>query len=610
MPILNSDPLRYVLLYGKTNKQWCDFANAPVGDDDIIYPENSWAVWWEIGFFYAPNTLIFIFNFLIYGRIIMRIRSNAVQLEQRKKIESGNIGREDWAKHGTPPTRKRGNSVISSAKPVKYYSSLKQSESSDSVGLLAEASPSEELPMEPFHFRLSHITIEDIEEYGKFLQSQSRTAAYYVRVISLLTFQIGAFILNWVIWIAARLVWEFAYCSDDPEQSKTHGLFIFILIILQCTGPRLECVLLSIIFGIAENTVSPNTLRDVLSDMTCLRYFKEYCAALEESDLLLYFWFDVMRAKVALKKKIETMKESQSRSLSGETSPQTSTDIEFYGQKIRQYVREISTYYMSETGPLSLNRFQVFSNRERNAIRTFVLQARFRNIDRALEHSDDEDDEEIEEDELEREDSANDSESSETDSLNIDSDTITQSSGSETQYRRLWRSKYKQEARRLEEERKLVRLLGKSQLAAYRKLEQKMAPFKNSNMFQEMCHVLRMKAVSNQRSLYRDLIVRFSSQVKQAIREVVGFLSKPHTMNIASMAGMHGTGTHMIADTEKEKKKKRSHTSLLDEKQSDGASSADQDQSVEAFEGVTADMFVYVKTERDTKRNAKSFMTF
>src|SRR3989338_4326427 len=88
------------------------------------------------------------------------------------------------------------------------------------------------------------------------LKISKSTANFYSRKVErqpityglsfhLLILQIGAFILNWVIWIAARLVWEFAYCSDEPDQSKTHGLFIFVLIILQCTGPRLECILLS-----------------------------------------------------------------------------------------------------------------------------------------------------------------------------------------------------------------------------------------------------------------------------------------------------------------------------------------------------------------------------
>lgn len=59
MPLANTNPLRYVLLYGKTDKQWCDFANSPAspgqGESGESYPERSWAVYWELGFFYGKR---------------------------------------------------------------------------------------------------------------------------------------------------------------------------------------------------------------------------------------------------------------------------------------------------------------------------------------------------------------------------------------------------------------------------------------------------------------------------------------------------------------------------------------------------------------------------
>lgn len=452
----------------------------------------------------------------------------------------------------------------------------------------------------------------------------------------------------------ARFFWEFLHCSD--ETSGTHILFILLLIILQCTGPRLECILLSIIYGIAENTVSPNTLYDVMTDMTCLRYFKEFCAQNEGADILLYFWFDVMRAKVALKKKTEIMTNMQNRSFtdhSSDPNDSQANDVEFYGQKVRQYVREICANYMSESGPLSLNQFHICSNRERNAIRTFVLQLKWHTSDgsKALEHSDDEDfDEEIDDDNGEvhvraasQSQSSDNSSDSDTSALFDSHDSLTQGSGiGDSRYLRMWRSKKKAELRKLEEERRLVRMLGKSQLVAYRKLEQLMASFRGSNMFQEMCHVLRMRAVSNQRSLYRDLMARLSTQLKKFVGEIISFLSRPRiTSNMSSMAGLHTSDMHIIAGKTSNKfsltvnrsfdddgRKKRwwrtsSKSTDADDRvlidahlivdagdMHDGAGVADQKQSVEAFESISADMYAYIKEERDKKRNELSFMTF
>lgn len=73
----------------------------------------------------------------------------------------------------------------------------------------------------PFNFQLSQVTLSDLEEYDKFVQAQTRTASYYII----------AFTVNSLIWIAARLTWEFAHCHD-----KDKFIFIIVLILLQCTG--------------------------------------------------------------------------------------------------------------------------------------------------------------------------------------------------------------------------------------------------------------------------------------------------------------------------------------------------------------------------------------
>lgn len=129
---------------------------------------------------------MFLINFILYAHIIFKIRANSVQLEARKRIESTNrINDEEWTcKYFTPPSNignmNSTSPVISSAKPVQYYTPHGKQSLDVSSSLLESNSVHEELSMEPFHFRLSHITFQDIEEYSKFLQSQSRTAAYYV----------------------------------------------------------------------------------------------------------------------------------------------------------------------------------------------------------------------------------------------------------------------------------------------------------------------------------------------------------------------------------------------------------------------------------------------
>ncbi|KAL0482260.1 hypothetical protein AKO1_011118, partial [Acrasis kona] len=498
---------------------------------------------------------------------------------------------------------------------------------------------------EPFHFRLSHITLEDIEEYSRFLQSQSRTAAYYI----------GAFIVNWVCWITARLLWEFTECSGD---TKKDSMFILLLILLQCTGPRLECILLSIIYGVSENTVTPNSLSDVFVDMTCLRYFKEFCAQSNESDSLLYFWFDVMRAKIALSKKEEALDQTKNESqLTDDQMKALLDDIEFYGTKIRQYVREICNNYMSEAGPLSIHKFNVCSNKERNAIRTFVLRMKYGNGNFDPVSEDDDEDNECEEEDLYVEEFCNDDDLSPMSSEH--SDMHSMSSNNSYSRRKKFEKKIKLQKIKLDEERRMVRCLSKSQLMSYRALETTMTPFRSSNMYQEMRYVLRMKAVGHQRSLYRDLMSRFSKQVRRAGVSISEFFVNPSYVSggLTSMAGMHSSGSHVIGkdliqsvnaspheslngsvqskksrwrpedvdeedeDIEENKPRKRgsvlslmtmtSRPEVFDSTNNEVVSRiALHEQSVQDFKNISADIYGYVKEERDLRKDDKNFMTF
>jgi hypothetical protein len=385
IPVIGSKPLRFVLLYGHSDKQWCDFSNArkpfsvplvPFGTQQVLDPivlnswntsiihvhgngnsngsihtiinnhmnhnsagaskdnriEYSWALWWELGFFYVPNAILFLISMILYIRILIKIRQNSVQLERRRRtasimavnsleittpavsvphpmIPSLNTFPDDHVATATAATaaaaintnttnRTSGtpshNNALSKMNnifnisddnmknmmmitPIAAAAAANIASSTNGVSSsLNHNNPIEEQNyrrmseqmqwgLQPFHFRLSGITLNDIEEYKRFLQSQARIAAYYI----------GALMINWIISVVARIIWEFGECNWDDKASRV--LFISLLVIMECSGPRIECILLSLIYGIAENTVSPNSLRDVFVDLVSLKYFREYC---------------------------------------------------------------------------------------------------------------------------------------------------------------------------------------------------------------------------------------------------------------------------------------------------------------------------------------------
>lgn len=684
MPIAGSKPLRYVLLYNHSDKQWCDFANvrrpndpsdyfdplmlfprsqSPIGGSTTnYYPslhgqqpmsffrnstdpsdrvEYSWALWWELGFFYVPNAIMFIISLLFYVRIIFKIRANSKQLEKRKMLQQSrdSTQKEDQATEKKskiakyinvfrPSTRdapatesspssappapnvqgahalskqtsfkssspKKTSSdalsnmispVISSATPIEYYDM-----NSSSPATNANLDANVQLILQPFHFRLSRITLNDIEEYAKFLQSQTRTASYYI----------GVLMLNWVIWIIARVLWEFGDCNLNAQSSRI--IFVTLLIFLQCSGPRVECILLSIIYGIAENTVSPNRLSDVFVDLVALRYFKEFCVnksmtsentldATPETpsndsntgntgrltlwrrvsnlmccrtsydnelqinnsnkmnqkkqqncefdyDDLLFFWFDVQKMRMAIEKRktlLDEYHKIMKRSQFGECESPSTIDvlkqqIDFYKKKILEYARDLCSTYFSESAPLPIHRSGIISNIQRNRIRTIVLQEAYMS----------EDEEGKSEEESESDDTsasaASDAYSSDSDADSVNAtpikisfnthqnnnnnySSISGNSGSGTLVIDDDAVVKQDELIKSNKEMRILKLFAEPQRVAYQKLTQLMNEFQSSLLFQELTHVLRMKAVSRSRSLYKDILNRMVFHTFKFIR--------------------------------------------------------------------------------------------
>jgi hypothetical protein len=660
MPIIGTD--RYVLLYGHSDKQWCDFSNVEKKSNTIQWlynynnnnnnntlVENYWALYWELGFFYIPNAVLFLVSVILYIRIIFKIRQNSSQLEKGKQLQqeqseqllkrkksvihTANIGSNSGSSGSSRSLV--GNNVgvssdimdkppISSATPIEYYDHSPASLSSPLSNVAAAingsnpvttpiAASSEymfsgnQLVLQPFHFRLSRITLNDIEEYAKFLQSQTRTASYYI----------AAFMLNWIISIIARMMWEFGSCSFDDRSSRF--MFICILIVMECTGPRIECILLSVIYGIAENTIQPNTLKEVMTDLVTLRYFKEFCSgynthhqhtannndsyhnsgrgyddddededgkrrgswwlwcfrsggtkeeeeqshlqprhrydsqeALSEEifssrnsignniitigssntgtgavgvngnrrsyDDLLFFWFDVQKMREVTKKRKNAIQELQQAL---KQQPQNNdqilllkSQIEFYTRKIYIYAREICSLYLSESAPFSIHRWSVFTNIQRNRIRTLVLQQQ-NESESERDEEDDEDDDDDDSDTSSSEEGYSSESMSSSPPTHSSLSTTKLASSNDNNNKHSILLQYSKEE-------KLLQLLAEPQQKAYTKLANIMHSFRESTLYQELTHVLRMKAVSKSRSLYRDiasrLIVSVYSVTKRSYR--------------------------------------------------------------------------------------------
>lgn len=655
MPVAGSNPLRYVLLYNHSDKQWCDFANVRRPDDSVKQSmtnmntvtmmgttmmnsvlgngfnqtlasngamtmvtshspfrnstdtpdrvEYSWAIWWEIGFFYVPNTVMFLISLLLYIRVMFKIRTNSKQLEQRRALQqlsssnqstpttptdgvdgggdgvgsvqqssdamsrnrpvaslspsppllstaspslSSSLSRlKGNAQNSTPTNRLKSLScssdsissspVISSTTPVEYYGTNNQQPNLD---------PNMQLMLQPFHFRLSRITLNDIEEYTKFLQSQTRIASTYI----------GVLMVNWITWIIARVLWEFGECNLKSQGSRI--FFISLLVFLQCTGPRIECILLSIIYGIAENTVSPNTLRDVFVDLTMLRYFKEFCAnktnlVIKQTDLsltgyssseqqveyefdyddLLFFWYDVQKMRMAVEKRkvlIEEYRKAVKQQGSGNestTSPeQLMKQIDTCKRQTIEMARELCSTYFSESAPMPIHRSGIITNIQRNRIRTIVLQEVYMS-----------EDEDYRSEESESDDtsvgvpSAVDSSDSDGESaasppiktpfnpiIYANSNNYSSISGNSVSSSHAVVDD--EVAKQLNKDLKLLAMFSEPQRVAFQKLNQLMNQFQSSLLFQELIHVLRMKAVSKSRSLYKDILNRAVSKTFTFLR--------------------------------------------------------------------------------------------
>jgi len=412
------------------------------------------------------------------------------------------------------------------------------------------------------------------------------------------------------VWIAARLVWEFAHCTPQDK-----FVFIIVLILLQCTGPRVECILLSLIYGISENTVSPNELSDVVVDLTCLRYFHAYCAQLsnqaaaansnalvslssgshhhgstskksssglaifnyssineglhiprsssgwqlqqdqnvnEGLENILFFWFDVMKFKQLIKDVREGVSHTPSsptgngshnqhgkHSQSGIGSNSNNDNNNNAQQhqpliprdmvSVAMFAQDLCSMYMSESGPLALPS-EVCSNRERNQIRTYVLQVVHAYLPNQEEEGYGSSSYEYDSYHISTSYSINDLRrggangnaavnTSHNDS-NIMDDNNSEGGDNSSEH-----NNYNDNTdgnnnnddddddddgnERMTDDqvqKRLLELFSKPSRVATEKLESLMNSFKTSTLFNELNHILRMKAEGKQRSLYRDLI--------------------------------------------------------------------------------------------------------
>lgn len=289
--------------------------------------------------------------------------------------------------------------------------------------------------------------------------------------------------------------------------------------------------MLSFIFGTSENTISPNQLSDVLVDLTCLRYFHAYCVHNAESpaavaskglslatifsrsasrksyntasvalksnepyDNLLFFWFDVMRFK-QLVIESQSGKSPNTTNTTSEPSEQHSPMIKKDICTVIRSAQDICSTYLSESGVLALSP-EILSNRERNEIRTYVLDLVAHYLPNEEGYSSGYDYEvstaysinEMEQFKGVRKNSGPKLEEKSSESSDSDA------------------SDKESEMDDNDVENRLVALFSKPAKAASDKLEGLMATFKESDLYSELIHVLRMKAVGKQRSLYRDIV--------------------------------------------------------------------------------------------------------
>lgn len=301
------------------------------------------------------------------------------------------------------------------------------------------------------NIKYSTLTQRDIDEYIQFLHSQSRTALYYIAVLT----------FNWIVWIVSRLCWEFTQC----QQSESQSIIIFVLLSIaeQCSGPRMSSILLSIIFGISEDTVSPSTLFDMFQDVTCLRYFTTYCSERDstvsnkepqeekplpiEYDNLVFFWFDIYQLKELIMKEEETEQELRKK-------------------KISAKVQDICDLYFSETSQFKINS-DIVTNKEKNFLRTTCI-----NYIKGGAH--DESDDEYSE------------------SSDVEGDSASTVSGAHEGVPK--------------EDLVLLNTLKQPLKSSLKIMNDLLSEFKTSPAFDELINILRMKAVSQRRSLFKDII--------------------------------------------------------------------------------------------------------
>ncbi|KAG2378420.1 hypothetical protein C9374_008307 [Naegleria lovaniensis] len=566
---------RYAELYGKSSKLWCDFANTPshlINTSSTSFPrtfeknylgydsiplinnpfsllrnsssdpvESYWAIFFEIGFFYIPNTLILIINILLFVVIIVKIRKNSKMLQNhqlsisvnntsikpsistislenatdsspslpirnpirskmnstspssKKSLPSGSVGNFESTSFNENQDYEN-QEIVDENKPLlavkrKFSSNVslnalgkKQNSSTSLQAIAVQNNLQKTATIQPIqssqtynsfsflmfgnNIKYSTLTQRDIDEYIQFLHSQSRTALYYIAVLT----------INWIVWIASRLCWEFIQCQSSDSTSIV--IFVLLSIAEQCSGPRMSSILLSIIFGISEDTVSPSNLADMLQDVTCLRYFTTYCAErdnptqsnendrevnMAEYDNLVFFWFDMYQLKALI---LQNDKEGEERK-----------------KQISEAVLEICDKYFSETSFLKINS-DIISNRDKNHIRTSIMR-----YIKGTSHNENDDD-------------YSDSEYSE----NGDEDTS--STISEVVDNNSTIPK---------EDLFLLNLLKHPLKSTLRKMNELLFEFKTSPAFDELINVLRMKAVSQRRSLFKDILYKLGRLLLQCL---------------------------------------------------------------------------------------------
>lgn len=248
LPLAGTD--RWILLYGKPyDKLWCDFANMPdVNGQGQI--ETKWAIFWEIGFFYTPNILMLLFSILLYVIIAFRIRKNSKQLKERAKRLAHQTGD---LYHQTIKDKELSTEIGTNAQPVIH-------------GSTTETAEAVTVDVGPIHAPLA---LTDYDQYMKFLQLQATTASYYIICLG----------INWMVWVTARVIWQFTDCSTPFNSSPIMTFFLKVIyVIMECSGPRIDCLLLSIVYGLAENTVTPKRFEELVGNSLVVPILKDYCA--------------------------------------------------------------------------------------------------------------------------------------------------------------------------------------------------------------------------------------------------------------------------------------------------------------------------------------------